>query len=96
MPRGEKKEIFYTGKALKLHERIQKLEADLKASKEELKVAYKEQIKAERAAAAREKKAAAVAAKKALKENRTKLLKAIEESGKSPEEILTLLQDSQN
>ena len=56
MPRGEKKEIVYTGKALKLHERIQKLEADLKASKEELKVAYKEQIKAERAAAAREKK----------------------------------------
>ena len=76
MPRGEKKEIVYTGKALKLHERIQKLEADLKASKEELKVAYKEQVKAERAAAAREKKAAAVV--------------------KSPEEILTLLQDSHN
>lgn len=91
MPRGVKKEIVYTGKALKLHEKIQKMESDLKIAKEELKVAYKEQLKAEKASAIREKKAAAVAAKKAMKENKAKLLKAIEESGKSAEEILALL-----
>ena len=92
MPRGVKREVVYTGKALKLHERIQKLEADLKASKEELKVAYKEQIKAEKVAAAKEKKAAAIAAKKEMKENKAKILKAIEESGKSVEEILSMLE----
>ncbi|NBH73067.1 hypothetical protein D3Z51_13760 [Clostridiaceae bacterium] len=91
MPRGVKKEIVYTGKALKLHERIQKMETELKAAKEELKIAYKEQVKAEKAAAIKEKKAAAAAAKKAMKENRSKILKAIDESGKSAEEILALL-----
>ena len=40
MPRGVKKEIVYTGKALKLHEKILKMESDLKAAKEELKIAY--------------------------------------------------------
>ncbi len=91
MPRGVKKEIVYTGKALKLNEKVQKLEADLKSAKEELKVAYAEQLKAEKAALAKEKKAAAVAAKKAMKESKTKILKAIEESGKSPEEILAFI-----
>ena len=67
MPRGVKREVVYTGKALKLHEKIQKLETDLRAAKEELKVAYKEQLKAEKAAIAREKKETAAAAKKALK-----------------------------
>ena len=79
MPRGVKKEIVYTGKALKLHEKILKMESDLKATKEE------------EAAAIKEKKAAAAAAKKAMRENKAKLLKAIEESGKSAEEILALL-----
>ena len=37
MPRGVKKEIVYTGTALKLHEKIMKMESDLKAAKEELK-----------------------------------------------------------
>ena len=50
MPRGVKREVVYTGKALKLHEKIQKLEEDLKEAKEELKAAYKDQIKAEKAA----------------------------------------------
>lgn len=91
MPRGAKKEIVYTGRALKLHEKITKMESDLKAAKEELKIAYKEQLKAEKAAATREKKAAAAAAKKAMRENKVKLLKAIEESEKSAEEILAFL-----
>lgn len=90
MPRGVKREVVYTGKALKLHEKIQKLETNLRAAKEELKVAYKEQLKAEKAAIAREKKETAAAAKKALKENQAKILKAIQESGKSPEEILEM------
>lgn len=92
MPRGVKKEVAYTGKALKLHEKIQKLEEDLKEAKEELKAAYKDQIKAEKAAAAREKKAAAIAAKKEMKENKAKILKAIEASGKSVKEILSMLE----
>ncbi len=91
MPRGVKREVVYTGKALKLHEKIQKMETDLRAAKEELKVAYKEQLKAEKAAIAREKKETAAAAKKALKENQAKILRAIQDSGKSPEEILEML-----
>ena len=48
MPGRVKKEIVYTGTALKLHEKIMKMESDLKAAKEELKTAYKEQLKAEK------------------------------------------------
>lgn len=51
MPRGVKKEVTYTGKAAKINEKILKLEADLKAAKEELKAAYKEQLKEEKRAA---------------------------------------------
>ncbi len=91
MPRGQKKEIAYTGKAAKVNEKVLKLEADLKAAKEELKTAYKEQVKSEKAAAKKAKQEAAAAAKKAVKENRAKLLKAIEESGKTPEEIMEML-----
>ena len=91
MPRGPKKEVIYTGKAAKINERVLKLEADLKMAKEELKIAYKEQLKAEKVAARKAQKEAAAAAKKALKESRTKLLKAFEESGKTPEEIMELL-----
>lgn len=91
MPRGPKKEVTYTGKAAKINEKVLKLEADLKVAKEELKAAYKEQIKAEKAAAKKAEKDAIAAAKKAMKENKAKLLKAIEESGKTPEEILEML-----
>ena len=56
MARGVKKEITYTGKALKVHEKVLKLDADLKAAKEELKIAYKEQLKEEKAARAKAKK----------------------------------------
>lgn len=82
MARGRRKEVTYTGKALKVYEKVQRLEAELKDAKAELKIAYKEQIKEEKEAAIREKK-----------ENQEKILRAIEESGKTTEEILTLLQN---
>lgn len=81
MARGVKKEIVYTGKALKAHEKVLKLEADLKAAKEELKITYKEQLKEENAAK-----------KKAEKEAQDKLIKVIKTSGKTAEEILALLE----
>ena len=80
MPRGVRKERVYTGKALKVYEKVQKLEADLKAAKEELKVAYREQQKLEKQSVAKEKK-----------EAQAMLLKVIKESGKTPEEIMELL-----
>ena len=82
MARGIRKPVTYTGKAAKIHEKVLKLEADLKAAKEELKAAYKEQLKEEK-----------LARQKAEKENREKILKIIEESGKTPEEILDLLKE---
>lgn len=91
MARGVRKERVYTGKALKTYEKVQKLESELKVAKEDLKTAYKEQVKAERAAAIKAKREAEAVAKKAQKELQTKLLKAIEESGKTPEEVLELL-----
>ncbi|MCM1220903.1 MAG: hypothetical protein NC548_41100 [Lachnospiraceae bacterium] len=83
MPRGVKKEVVYTGKAAKINERVLKLEADVKAAKEELKVAYKEQLKEEKQAN-----------QKAKKEQTAQILKLIEQSGKSPEEIMELLKNS--
>ena len=72
MARGRRKEVTYTGKALKVYEKVQRLEAELKDEKAELKIAYKEQIKEEKEAAIRAKK-----------ENQEKILRAIEESGKT-------------
>lgn len=80
MPRGVRKEITYTGKAAKINEKVLKLESDLKAAKEELKVAYKEQLKEEKEAA-----------KKMSKAKQAEMLKIIAESGKSTEEIIELL-----
>ena len=82
MARGIRKPVTYTGKAAKIHEKVLKQEADQKAAKEELKAAYKQQLKEEK-----------LARQKAEKENREKLLKIIEESGKTPEEILDLLKE---
>lgn len=45
-------------KSFKSPRKILKLEADLKAAKEELKIAYKEQLKAEKAAEAKVNKVA--------------------------------------
>ena len=80
MPRGVKKEIEYTGKAAKVFEKVQKLEADLKAAKEELKVVYRAQVK--------EEKAAAKALENAQKEE---LMKALKSSNKSMDEIMGFL-----
>lgn len=83
MARGIRKPVTYTGKAAKIHEKVLKLEADLKAAKEELKVAYKEQLKEEK-----------LAKQKADKESKEKLLKMIKDSGKSAEEIMEILKNN--
>ena len=80
MPRGVKKKITYTGKAAKLYEKAQKLEADLRAVKNELKIAYKEQLKEEKKAAILRKK-----------EQEAAIIKALNETNKSPEEIMEFL-----
>lgn len=80
MPRGVKKEITYTGKAAKLYEKIQKLEAELKNAKDELKIAYKEQLKEEKRAAVLRKK-----------EQEAAIVKALGETDKSLEEIMAFL-----
>lgn len=85
MARGRRKEVTYTGKALKVFEKIQRLESELKNAREELKIAYKEQLKEEKEAAI-----------KAKKENQDKILKAIDESGMTTEEILNMLQNNKN
>lgn len=95
MPKGIKKEITYTGKALKAHEKVQKLENELKIARAKLKELYKEQLKAEKAAEVKARKKAAMAAKKEINEKNQELLKAIENSGKSHEEILELLKKDQ-
>ena len=58
-------------------------ESELKNAREELKIAYKEQLKEEKEFAI-----------KAKKENQDKILKAIDESGMSTEEILVLLKNN--
>ena len=85
MARGKRKIVTYTGKALKVFEKIQRLESELKNAREELKIAYKEQLKEEKEFVI-----------KAKKENQDKILKAIDESGMSTEEILTMLQNNKN
>lgn len=85
MARGRRKEVTYTGKALKVFEKIQRLESELKNAREELKIAYKEQLKEEKEVAI-----------KAKKENQDKILKAIDESGMTTEEILIMLQNNKN
>ena len=81
MPRG--KDRVYTGKAAEINNKIIKTETELKQLRADLKVAYKEQLKAEKIAAAAKEKA-----------DMDKLMKAIKKSGKSPEEILAMLEES--
>lgn len=85
MPRGVKREIVYTGQAAKAHEKVVRLETELKTAREELKKAVKKQEQEEKAAKAKE-----------AKEFQNKVLKAIKESGKSPEEILAFLEKKQD
>lgn len=83
MPRGQRREIVYTGKAADINNKILETEAELKQLRADLKVAYKEQLKAEKAAAAAKEKA-----------DMDKLVKAIKKSGKSPEEILVMIEEN--
>ncbi len=83
----------YTGKAAKVNEQILKLEAELKAKKAELKELTKEQMKAERAAAARARRAALAAEKKEKQEKLDYLYNLIEASGKTPEEVISMLEE---
>ena len=80
MPRGVRRQIEYTGQAAKAHEKVVRLEAELKAAREELKKAVKRQEKEEKAAKV-----------KAAKEAQSKILKALAESDKTPEEVLAFL-----
>ncbi|HBN57339.1 MAG TPA: hypothetical protein DD414_11245 [Lachnospiraceae bacterium] len=83
MARGVRKPVNYTGKAAKIHERVLKLDAELKAAKEELKAAYKEQLKEEK-----------LARQKADKEKKEEIIKLINQSGKTPDEILEMLKQN--
>lgn len=80
MPRGQRKEIQYEGKALKIYEEIVATEEKLKKLREDLKIAYKDQI-------AEKKKAE----KESFEKNQKRILAAIKKSGKSADEILELL-----
>ncbi|MCI8416419.1 MAG: hypothetical protein HFI33_02755 [Lachnospiraceae bacterium] len=80
MPRGQRKEVQYEGKALKIYEQIIQTEEKLKTLKSELKAAHKEQLRAKKEA---DKKSAQV--------NQKKILDAIKKSGKTADEILSLL-----
>lgn len=84
MPRGKRREIVYTGKAADINNKILETEAELKQLRADLKVAYKEQLKAEKAAAAAKEKA-----------DMDKLVKAIKKSGKSAEEILAMIEENE-
>lgn len=83
MPRGKRIERVYTGKAAKLDEKVKALEETLKAVKAEREAAYKEQLKEERKA------------KKAQAAQRQKdLLKAAENSGKSIDELIEIINNA--
>ena len=83
MARGVRKPVTYTGKAAKIHERVLKLDAELKAAKDELKIAYKEQLKEEK-----------LARQKADNEKKEEIIKLINQSGKTPDEILEMLRQN--
>ena len=83
MPRGKRIERVYTGKATKLDEKVKALEETLKAVKAEREAAYKEQLKEER----KPKKAQAVQRQKDL-------LKAAENSGKSIDELIEIINNA--
>lgn len=83
MPRGKRIERVYTGKAAKLDEKVKALEETLKAVKAEREAAYKEQLKEER----KSKKVQAAQRQKDL-------LKAAENSGKSIDELIEIINNA--
>ena len=80
MPRGKRFERVYTGKAAKLDEKVKALEETLKAIKAEREAAYKEQLKEERKAK-----------KNQAAQRQKDLLKAAENSGKSIDELIEII-----
>lgn len=83
MPRGKRIERVYTGKAAKLDEKVKALEETLKAVKAEREAAYKEQLKKERKAK-----------KNQAAQRQKDLLKAAENSGKSIDELIEIINNA--
>ena len=83
MPRGKRIERVYTGKAAKLDEKAKALEETLKAVKAEREAAYKEQLKEERKAK-----------KNQAAQRQKDLLKAAENSGKSLDELIEIINNA--
>lgn len=83
MPRGKRIERVYTGKAAKLDEKVKALEETLKAVKAEREAAYKEQLKEERKAK-----------KNQAAQRQKDLLKAAENSGKSIDELIEMINNA--
>lgn len=83
MPRGKRIERVYTGKAAKLDEKVKALEETLKAVKAEREAAYKEQLKEERKAK-----------KNQAAQRQKDLLKAAENSGKSIDELIEIINNA--
>lgn len=83
MPRGKRIERVYTGKAAKLYEKVKALEETLKAVKTEREAAYKEQLKEERKAK-----------KNQAAQRQKDLLKAAENSGKSIDELIEIINNA--
>lgn len=83
MPRGKRIERVYTGKAAKLDEKVKTLEETFKAVKAEREAAYKEQLKEERKAK-----------KNQAAQRQKDLLKAAENSGKSIDELIEIINNA--
>lgn len=83
MPRGKRIERVYTGKAAKLDEKVKALEETLKAVKAEREAAYKEQLKEEQKAK-----------KNQAAQRQKDLLKAAENSGKSIDELIEMINNA--
>lgn len=83
MPREKRIERVYTRKAAKLDEKVKALEETLKPVKAERKAAYKEQLKEERKAK-----------KNQAAQRQKDLLKAAENSGKSIDELIEIINNA--
>ena len=83
MPRGKRIERVYTGKAAKLDEKVKALEETLKTVKAEREAASKEQLKEERKAK-----------KNQAAQRQKDLLKAAENSGKSIDELIEIINNA--
>jgi len=83
MPREKRIERVYTRKAAKLDEKVKALEETLKPVKAEREAAYKEQLKEERKAK-----------KNQAAQRQKDLLKAAENSGKSIDELIEIINNA--